>query len=116
MKNLFSVGETVIIQSEYYPSYNGKEDTVIEVIDRGFKTFPQPWTDPVTGTRVVIMTRYGYILQNSRRRKGNRNPLKIVDVWGENALRKKYSPSDDTFNSMMDKIKNPSKLPNALSN
>lgn len=111
MKPLFSVGEEIVIQSRYYPDCNNKEDIVVEVIDTGCLNFPSIWKDPMTSSKLRIRTRFLYRLKYNAIRKGNVVNTQVVASWCESALRKKHKPSDDSFDVMMDKLKNPIKAP-----
>lgn len=115
MKPLFSVGEEIIIQSKHYPEYNDVEDVVVEVIDTGISEFPSAWREPVTGSLVRLVSRYAYLLQNNTERKANTDQCSVIRTWSETALRKKHKPSDDSFESMMTKLKNPIKSSQKLS-
>lgn len=110
MKPLFSVGEEIIIQSKNYPEYNNKEDVVVEIIDTGIISFPSTWEELITGTLVIVVSRYAYLLQNHTERRGNVSKEVKIRTWSERSLRKKHKPSGDSFESMMDKIKSPQKL------
>lgn len=115
MKPLFSAGDPVVIQSKHYPEYNNQEDIVNEVIDTGITSFPSLWREPETNTLLRINSRYAYLLQYNTCRVSNTDSSLIVRTWGEKALRKKHKPSDDSFESMMNKLKTPIKSPQSSS-
>lgn len=92
MNAKFSVGETVIINCEDLPQFNGTEHVVTQVEMVHFKNhditlicyklgFTYPWCGD---------SHYEY--------------------WQESTLRKKHQPSEFTFNSLMDNLKLPQKV------
>lgn len=72
MKPLFSVGESVVLQTNIY-----KEDDVHSTV------------------KSVKLLGDGYVYE----------VYGINSIWGEDCLRKKHKPSEDSFESMMSKLK-----------
>lgn len=95
-KPYFHVGEEVILQSVSRPDLNG-EYTVRQVLDdretyicraTGENIRPYPEGFHYTLEEVVPLTHDGF-----------------ENCWRESALRRKHKPSDDSFEQMMNKLK-----------
>lgn len=86
MRQVFQVGEEVILQSLTYPELNG-ECVVLSVVENDDNL---AWKD---GKLVDVGTHYMY-----KTSVGS-------NYWSEIALRKKHEPSDDSFSQLMDKLK-----------
>lgn len=85
-RNLFEVGEIVILESKFYPELNGE-----------YPVLAVEWSDGVcTTTLNYLPEAFGYEL-----------PVTTVagGLWEESALRKKHRPSSEDFQSMMDTLK-----------
>lgn len=81
----FSVGEEVILVSEYYPEYNG--EYIVEVI-KGPNTFLCPYS----GNK-VFLDEVGYKLDGLTFNNES-------NWWAQNTLRKKPKLSDDEFDEI----------------
>lgn len=86
MKQLYEVGEVVILQSRSKPEMNG--EYIIESIDETCLPLN------VSGK----MSSYGYFLKGS------------LYSWAESALRKKHEPSQQSFKDLMRTLKSPQKV------
>lgn len=105
MNPLFRVGEKVRLVSKSHPEYNG-EYFVEGVVDKD-----EIFIDRLSGERCVS-TAMGYLLDE---------PLQDNDVnypreckWAESALRKIYPPSTESFDEMMQNIKQGKKVDNLV--
>ena len=86
---LFEIGENVILQSRSFPEYNGEE--IIIDIRRSNDNKALTLNGIIdTGTP------WGYKLNIQ-------HPL--CGWWSEVALRKKHKPSEDSYESMINKLK-----------
>lgn len=88
---LFAVGEEVILQSVNYPEANG--DYVI------IEAFYGQALDSVTRE---LETAFFYMLDTDAYKKG--------EWWHQESLRKKHKPTDESFDEMMNNIKQNNKL------
>lgn len=96
MNAKFSEGEVVIAEFKNYPENNG-EYTIIEVLTA--EQFSTEFKDFLS-----IKSMY-YRLQGLRIVGPSRGA--ICDAAGERSLRKKHTPSEFSFNSLMDNLKLP---------
>lgn len=96
MNAKFSEGEVVIAEFKNYPENNGGY-TIIEVLTA--EQFSTEFKDFLS-----IQSMY-YRLQGLKIVGPNRGA--ICDAAGERALRKKHTPSEFSFNNLMDNLKLP---------
>lgn len=94
----FAVNEQVIVVSENYPEING-EYIVSEIITN--KQFESKY--PLFATTGFFYGLVGLSFQGTFR-SGQPAPVLFEHV-GEHTLRKKHTPSSDSYTSMMDKLK-----------
>ena len=95
---LFSVGEEVILVSENLPQFNG-EYVVTVIVCQG-----ETHKCRHTGKTIRYLGKYnyyGYILD--RICVGEERLTE--SIWAERALRKKYPPSEFTFDELMNNLK-----------
>jgi len=102
MKQLFEVGEVVIVQSPYYPETNGEYsvlgvftyDEFREYCQGQFKSDGNPFIYKLAGYLAV----------------GKNNPNNKTDCVSEPSLRKKQQPSELSFRELMTTLKSPQKV------
>lgn len=94
---LFKVGEQVILKSVNHPEFNG-DYTIITIVTQGdnYKCRYSDKTLNYTG----IVSYYGYALD----RICTTSDRGIESIWAEKALRKKYPPSEFTFDQLMNSL------------
>lgn len=85
-RNLFEVGEIVILESENYPELNG-EYPVVGVYFEGLALLASGGFEKDT----FVYELHGVSSD--------------IEAWVESALRKKYKPSSEDFRSMMNTLK-----------
>lgn len=91
MRQLFSVGEEVILCSEVRPDLKG-EDTIYKVLKKG-----DIHTCRGSGKQMRLLKRpLGYILETPFLDEEG-----IEYFWEQKSLRKKHRPSTESFNEMM---------------
>lgn len=100
----FSVGERVILVSKNRPDLNGQTFDVLMVIAH-MSTFSCPFS----GEFAILDTPtpgHGYILDDSSMLDDTGYPGKpMAIVWYETSLRKIPPTSEDSFQQMMEKLK-----------
>lgn len=100
MNNWFEVGEEVLLQSKSFPQYNG-EYTIIKIVSPG-----ESIDDRLCNRKNRYKgTDVSYILSQPHANTEDFDfPVEIF--WCPTALRKKHKPSDESFKSMMQNLKN----------
>lgn len=100
MKQLYEVGECVILQSEDYPQYNG-EYTVFEIILRGSAARCR-----ISGVDQQAISSFVYALDQPLRSDKTGREVFFL----QSALRKKHEPSQQSFKDLMTTLKSPQKV------
>lgn len=102
MKPKFEVGETVILQSKDCPEYNG------EYIIENILTIGDTYYNRLNGEYYYIEKNLGgftYLFTEPLQ-----DPYCFEEseaIWSESALRKKYKPSELSFDALMSTLKSP---------
>jgi len=97
MKNLFSVGEVIILQSPNLSEYNG-EYTIHAIVQPN-----ENFTCRLTGLNLYTTEGVSYVLDEPL--------LDLVSCegaetfWGPSSLREKYYPSEFSFNELIADLK-----------
>jgi hypothetical protein len=98
MKQLYEVGEVVLLRSRELPEYDGEY-----VVQKVYA--PNEWTIDSTGSQYNGSHTYSYALGFSFEwGKG------VCDAWQQTALRKKHEPSQQSFKDLMTTLKSPQKV------
>lgn len=99
MKQLFEVGEHIILDSQSHPEYNG--EYVIETI----VTEANPHTCRFTANKMHPDIDFAYVLDVPMLSKTTEREV----LWKQSALRKKHRPSELSFSQLMNTLKSPTK-------
>ena len=97
-KNLFDVGEVVVLQSKESPELNG-EYTVKSVLFHN-DTYICRLTEKI----LIHIEEMGYILEELVIETLNGAGNMVEQAWSESALRKKHQGCGDSFQSMLSKL------------
>lgn len=90
MKQLYEVGEVVILESKYFPEYNG-EYVILDVCFDMFSNMSNNKTEK----------QFAYYLGFES---------EVSPWWKETSLRKKHEPSQQSFKDLMTTLKSPQKV------
>jgi hypothetical protein len=99
----FSVGEQVILQDQGYDGYNG-EYVVHKVVCPQMVFKDRRWNCERYN---VSKEEFGYLLNEIH--PSFKNPKGEI-LWAESSLRKKYKPSEKSFDQLISEIKCPSNI------
>lgn len=100
MKQLYEVGEVVILQCKSHPHYNGQH------IIHKVLTFGGLHQCRLTGTLLEESDSLGYVLEDLL--ADEETSMEIF--WCESALRKKHQPGEQSFKDLMTTLKSPQKV------
>lgn len=99
---IYQIGEEVILQSPRYPQYNG-EYTITEIIS-GMEMFKKYGVLTNLNFSDIFYQLGGLSVELIRSISNASTGLKCDHVH-QNSLRKKHKPSEDSFDTMISKLK-----------
>jgi len=88
--NKFHVGEEIILESKAHSQYNG-EYTIVAVVP------PESFYKDFVITEKSWGYDLGFVIPDGQTR--------IVTLWKESALRKKYKPSSESYSELLKSLK-----------